>query len=311
MCLRTDDLDGAVRRWSIQFGLTVREQGADRALLACAYEPYSLELVPARSASGDRAGPGADHTGYELARGITLDDAAARLDWLGISYQRSDDAVHLRDPDGHGIELVPYAPDLDPRPPIARSTTTLAAFHPRKLGHVNSLTGRLAAISEFYCEALGMRVTDRLGDEGIWLHLGADHHTVALVGKGYYHFHHLAFELTDWGELRVALDHLAQHGRWLAWGPLRHGLGQNLSAYVRIPEERCQVELYSDMEQLTPDHQPRDWPDDAHSSNTWGILPPRSYFRFDEAAVVAEREGLEALGHPLPPPEERVPTGGD
>jgi hypothetical protein len=141
--------------------------------------------------------------------------------------------------------------------------------------------------------------------------LGADHHTVALVGKGYYHFHHLAFELTDWGELRVALDHLAQHGRWLAWGPLRHGLGQNLSAYVRIPEEECFVELYSDMEQLAPDHQPRDWPDDAHSSNTWGILPPRSYFRFDAAAVEAERQGLEALGHGLPPVEEPVSTGGD
>jgi hypothetical protein len=146
-----------------------------------------------------------------------------------------------------------------------------------------------------------MRVADRLGDEGAWLHINADHHTVALVGKGYAHFHHLAFELTDWGELRVALDHLAQHGRWLAWGPLRHGLGQNLAAYVRIPQEACFVELYSDMEQLEADHRPRTWPDDAHSSNTWGILPPRSYFRFDPAAVEHERQGLEAQGHPLPP----------
>ena len=52
------------------------------------------------------------------------------------------------------------------------------------------------------------------------------------------------------------------------------------------------------MEQIGPDHEPRDWPDDAHSSNTWGILPPRSYFRFDAAAVEHERLGLEALGHP-------------
>ena len=167
---------------------------------------------------------------------------------------------------------------------------------------MNSLTGDLAGVTEFYCDALGMRVTDRLGDEGRWLHLGADHHTVALVGKGYYHFHHLAFELTDWGELRVALDHLAQHGRWLAWGPLRHALGQNLAAYVRIPEEECMVELYSDMEQLAADHEPRDWPDDAHSSNTWGILPPRSYFRFDAEAVdwpsarASRRSGTSAAG---------------
>jgi catechol-2,3-dioxygenase len=294
VCLRTPDVDEAAQRWAVQFGLTERPRRDGRAYLACHYEPYSLEL-----AASDQAG--ADHTGYELARGIALEDAAAHLDGLGVPHRLEDGAVHLRDPDGHGVELLPYRPADDPRPPIARATTTLGGFHPRKLGHVNSLTGDVDGMAAFYCDVLGMRVADRLGDEGAWLHINADHHTVALVGKGYAHFHHLAFELTDWGELRVALDHLAQHGRWLAWGPLRHGLGQNLAAYVRIPQEECFVELYSDMEQLEADHEPRTWPDDAHSSNTWGILPPRSYFRFDPAAVEHERQGLEAQGHPLPP----------
>jgi catechol 2,3-dioxygenase-like lactoylglutathione lyase family enzyme len=293
VCLAVSDLREATDRWSVQFGLTLREVRDGQAYLACDYEPYSLELV-----QGDE--PGYDHTGYELARGIRLDDARAHLGRLGVASERRDGAVHLRDPDGHGVELVPYALSPDPRPPIARSTTTLPGFHPRKLGHVNFLTGQLADMTAFCCDVLGMRVTDRLGHEGTWLHVNADHHTMALVGKGYAHIHHLALELVDWGELRVALDHLAQHGRWLAWGPVRHGLGRNLSAYVRIPEEHCFVELFSDMEQLEPDHEPRDWPDNAHSSNTWGILPPRSYFRFDEAAVRAEREGLEALGQPLP-----------
>ena len=304
VCLRTSDLPAAAQRWSIQFGLTVRELTSERARLACAYEPYSLELVPADA-------PGADHTGYELARGVTLQDAARRFHGLGVDYELVAGVLRLRDPDGHGIELLPYHPDPDPRPAIARSTTTLGGFHPRKIGHVNSLTGQLSALVAFYCDVLGLRVTDRLGDEGTWLHLGADHHTVALVGKGHYHFHHLAFELTDWGELRVALDHLAQHGRWLAWGPVRHALGQNLAAYVRIPEEECMVELYSDMEQLSADHEPREWPDNAHSSNTWGILPPRSYFRFDPGAVEWERQGLEALGHGVPPAEDPALTGGN
>jgi catechol 2,3-dioxygenase-like lactoylglutathione lyase family enzyme len=294
VCLRVDDLEAAAARWLIQFGLSRRPDRDGRAYLACDYEPYSLELVPGNN-------PGHDHTGYELARGITLEDAAAHLRGLGIEHRREDRTLHLHDPDGEGIELVAHEFTEDPRPPVARFTTSLPGFHPRKLGHVNSLTGNLAALIGFYCDALGMRVTDRLGDEGAWLHVNADHHTLALVGKGYPHFHHFAFELIDWGELRVALDHLAQHGRWLAWGPVRHGLGRNLAAYVRIPEEDCFVEVFSDMEQLEPDHEPRDWPDDAHSSNTWGILPPRSYFRFDAAAVEAERQGLEALGHPLPP----------
>lgn len=308
VCLRTADLDAATRRWSIQFGLTERDRRDGRALLACDYEPYSLELVQAGrrpdGAQGPATAPGHDHTGFELARGVSLDDAAAHLAGLGVEHSwggdATGDAINLRDPDGAGIELRPYERGDDRRPPIARASTTLPGFHPRKLGHVNSLTADLAGMTRFYCDVLGMRVTDRLGDEGTWLHVNADHHTLALVGKGYAHLHHLAFELVDWGELRVALDHLAQHGRWLAWGPVRHALGRNLAAYVRIPEEQCLVELFSDMEQLEPDHQPRDWPDNAHSSNTWGILPPRSYFRFDAAAVQAERDGSEALGHPLP-----------
>jgi len=284
VCLRTADVEEAARRWAIQFGLTERPREGGRARLACHYEPYSLELV-----GSDR--PGADHTGYELARGIAVGDAAAHLDALGVEHRIEDGAVHLTDPDGQGVELLPYRPADDPRPPIARSTTTLGGFHPRKLGHVNSLTADVPGMVDFYCDVLGMKVADRLGDEGAWLYVNTDHHTTALVGKGYAHFHHLAFELTDWGELRVALDHLAQHGRWLGWGPVRHGLAQNLAAYVRIPQEECFVELYCDMEQLEPDHQPRTWPDDAHSSNTWGILPPRTYFRFDPAAVVIDRIG--------------------
>jgi catechol-2,3-dioxygenase len=292
VCLRVADLDEAAARWRIQFGFSEAGRADGRAYLRCGYEPYSLELVE----GGD---PGHDHTGFELRRGLDLADAARHLDAHGVSYERRDEALRLQDPDGQGVEILPHRPADDPRPPIARQTAVLPGFHPRKLGHVNSLTGQIEAMTAFYVDVLGMRVTDRLGDEGAWFHVNSDHHVVALVGKGYPHFHHFALEMVDWGELRVAFDHLAQHGRWLAWGPVRHALGQNLCGYVRIPEERCLVELYCDMEQLEDDHEPRDWPDNPHSSNTWGILPPRSYFRFDEAAIAAERTGAEALGVPL------------
>jgi catechol 2,3-dioxygenase-like lactoylglutathione lyase family enzyme len=168
--------------------------------------------------------------------------------------------------------------------------------HPRKLGHVNFLTGHLEAQLRFYTETLGMQITDWLGEDGVWLHTGTDHHVMALINKGAPHFHHLAFDVVDIGQMRMALDHLGRHGRWLGWGPVRHGVGGNIASYVRIVEEECFVELYCDMEQLQADHQPRRWPDNRFSSNTWGPLPPRSYFRFDEAAIESERESLEMQG---------------
>lgn len=290
--LRVASLEEAVPRWCIQFGLTERRREGGRAFLGCAYEPYSVELV-------EGGVPGFDHHAWELARGLSLEEAAAHLERMDVEFEADAERLRLRDPEGNGVELVPYRPTDGLWPDVARSTTELPGFRPRKLGHTNFLSAELEAQTAFYTEVLGMRVTDRLGSEGVWLHVNADHHALAFVGKGYAHLHHLALELVDWGELRVAFDHLAQHGRWLSWGPLRHGLGRNLSGYVRVPEEDCFVEFFCDVEQLEPDHEPREWPDDTHSSNVWGILPPRSYFRFDDEAIESERLGLEARGIPL------------
>ena len=297
VCLRVADLDEAARRWCIQFGFSERGElrTADRAYLACGYEPYSLELWTSRGE------PGHEHSAFELREGCTPDDAAAHLDAFGVAYRRDeDDHLHLVDPEGYGVELVPFTP-RDPYPDVGQSTSTLPGFRARKLGHVNVLTGQLEAMRDFYRDVLGMGVTDYLGSEGVWLHINADHHVMALVGKTPAHFHHFALDLVDWGTLRVAFDHLGQHGRWLGWGPVRHALGQNLCGYVRIPEEHLFVELYCDMEVLDLPHTAREWRDDPRGSNLWGILPPRSYFRFDEAAVESERHQLEALGTPLPP----------
>jgi catechol 2,3-dioxygenase-like lactoylglutathione lyase family enzyme len=284
-----------VPAWGVQFGLTLTERTADRAYLRCGYEPYCLELVAGQ--------PGHDHTGFELRRSVSLDHAGAHLTGAGVAFERDHERVWLDDAEGNRIELMPFRETDDRRPDIARSTTVLPGFRPRKLGHVNFLTGDLAAQSRFYTEVLGMGLSDRLGTDGAWFHVNSEHHAVAFVNKGYRHLHHLAFDMVDWSGLRVAFDHLGQHGRWLGWGPVRHGIAQNICGYVRITEEPMFVELYCDMEQLEPEHEPRDWPDDRHSSNTWGPLPPRSYFRFDQEAVRYERDSLEMLGEKLPPLE--------
>ena len=276
VALRVVDVDEATERWCRQFGLSSWERRAGRAFLRCAFEEYSLELIE----SDDP--PGFDHAGWQLAKGVSAAD-------LGLE-------PFLRDPDGYGVELVPWKELSSAFPDVARLETGLPALHPRRLGHVNVVTSDAARLSRFYVETLGFRVTDRLGDEGIWLHLNADHHVHAMLQKDEAHFHHFALELRDFGEMRTMLDHLAKHGRWVVWGPGRHGVGGSLFAYVRIPEEELIVELYADMEQLGPDHEPRDWEDTPHSSNVWGTLPPRTYFRFDAEAIEIERGQLAALG---------------
>ncbi|HEY8582703.1 MAG TPA: VOC family protein [Capillimicrobium sp.] len=296
VALRVADLDEAAIRWALQFGLTERARSADRVALSCDDEPCALELVPA----GPGEEPGLDHVAYELARDCSPQAAREHLAGLGIDVtEDAEGALRLEDPDGNGLQLLPYREPASRLVAHARPAGALPVGHPRKLGHVNFLTGALDEQLRFYTEALGMQVTDWLGDGGVWLHISSEHHVMALIDRGEAHFHHLALDVVDIGQMRVALDHLGRHGRWLGWGPTRHGVGGNIASYVRIVEEACFVELYCDMEQLADDHEPRRWPDDRYSSNTWGPLPPRSYFRFDEAAIASERESLEMQGVPL------------
>jgi catechol 2,3-dioxygenase-like lactoylglutathione lyase family enzyme len=294
VALATDDVHAAAGRWANQFGLLLRSLDSERALLSCETEPYCLELR-----QGDA--PGHLHTGFELARDCTVDQAAAHLDACGVAFDVRDGALFVTDPDGRGVELMPYRA-RDPHVAHAQPSTLVRPGAPRRLGHVNCLTAHLDEASAFYVDVLGMRLTDRLGDQGRWFHVNSDHHVMALVDVDGPHFHHLAFDVVDIGQMRDMLDRLARHGRWLAWGPTRHGVGGNIASYVRIVEEECLCELYCDMEQLQPDHEPRTYPDNRFSSNTWGPLPPRSYFRFDAAAIESERESLEMLGVPLESP---------
>jgi catechol 2,3-dioxygenase-like lactoylglutathione lyase family enzyme len=271
-----------------------------RAYLACNDEPYCVELL-----EGDE--PGHDHVAFELHRSCSPDDAQAHLDALGVAHEDRDHSLWVTDPDGRSIQLVPHrAPssEADRWPQHARASSTVHVGGPRRLGHVNCLTGALAANVRFYTDVLGMAISDWLGEAGVWFHIDSEHHVMALVDTGYAHFHHLAFDVVDIGKMRDLLDHLARHGRWVAWGPTRHGIAGNIATYVRIVEEPCFVELYCDMERLADDHEPRVYPDDRYSSNTWGPLPPRSYFRFDPVAIDFERESWETRGRLLPPLEE-------
>ena len=182
----------------------------------------------------------------ELREGCSLEDAAAHLDAKSVRYEEREGSVFPTDPDGRGIQLMPYRPpasEVERRPQHARPSATVHPGGPRRLGHVNCLTRSIREATDFYTDVLGMRISDWLEDGGVWLHVNSDHHVMALVDKGYSHFHHFAFDTVDIGKMRDLLDHLARHGRWLGWGPARHGIAGNIASYVRIVEEECFVEL--------------------------------------------------------------------
>src|SRR5579871_6773968 len=164
VCLRVADPVAAARRYAPQFGLTIRELGEQRSLLACDYEPYSLELVAA-----DGAEVGFAHCAWQLRRSVSLDDARSHLRALGVDFDDHGDRLELRDGEGFELHLLAFADEQDRRPAIARRTHSLDGLRPRKLGHINRLSADLEGSARFYEEVLGMEVSDYLGDAGIWL----------------------------------------------------------------------------------------------------------------------------------------------
>ena len=175
-------------------------------------------------------------------------------------------------------------------------SATVHVGGPRRLGHVNCLTGDIDANAAFYTDVLGMRLSDWLGTAGVWFHIDSEHHVMALVDLGYAHFHHLAFDVVDIGKMRDLLDHLARHGRWVSWGPTRHGIARE-HRHLR-PHRRGAVPRRALLRHGAARRRPRaaHLPDDRYSSNTWGPLPPRSYFRFDPVAIECESESWETRG---------------
>ena len=288
-CVLVADVAEAFHRYEMLLGLH-GELFGDYAIMRCMHEDYCLVL---RDADGQK--PFLDYVAYELESGLSLDAAEAELVRRGATPERvavpvRGEGLRLTDPDGNRVVLVAREKPTDVRPPIMIPTHTLRGYHPRRLGHMNYLTGDVKRIHQWYSEVLGFRTTDWIGDVAVWMHIDSRHHVIAFLEKGTPHVHHIAYDLVDWSEIRNALDHIAKHGRFITWGPLRHGMAQNLAVYWRMWEEEHFIELCTDMQVLEADHQPVVHPDNPYSSNTWGILPPRSYFRFDPESVAQERE---------------------
>ena len=137
MALAVRDLDEAAARWCIQLGLVERARDDGRAYLACNDEPYSLELV-----EGDE--PGFDHVAFVLHHDRTLVEARADLVAADVAVEEREGSLWTRDPDGRAIQLMPYGSppsETERWPQHASPSTTVHLGGPRRLGHVNCLTG--------------------------------------------------------------------------------------------------------------------------------------------------------------------------
>ena len=121
--------------------------------------------------------------------------AQERIPLTGLSDHFVSEAIYLRDPDGHGIEIYRDRPrerwehvgntirmgveplDVEDLLSASGGGTALVPAGTR-MGHVHLHVADLAAAAAFYRDALGFDEMARLGDQALFLSAGGYHHHI-------------------------------------------------------------------------------------------------------------------------------------
>ena len=155
------------------------------------------------------------------------------------------------------------------RPQSAASTDEDTPVKVRKLGHVVFTVSDIERSTKFWTEIMGFQVSDRNEHGMVFLHHGADHHTVALAPAktkdelpkdGRPGFHHCALEVGSVSELFEIRDFLRAKGVPIVYEG-RRGAGCNPGVEFRDPDG-FNIELYTSMDQIG-------WDDKSRPADQW------------------------------------------
>ncbi|MYB28529.1 MAG: oxidoreductase [Acidimicrobiaceae bacterium] len=182
------------------------------------------------------------------------------------------------DPEGH---LLSIAADTPLRTPPGQQT---GQGVPLDLSHVVFDSSDIAALSGWYCTALGFRITDWLEDKLVFMTTSRYHHQIALAAAPNAGLNHVAYECADVDDFMRATGRAMRLGHRLLWGPGRHGPGDNTFAYFRSPAGFI-CEFTTGLE-LTdgPDWVVRTWESVPEQSDLWGTSNPRPNDAFGATA---------------------------
>lgn len=136
------------------------------------------------------------------------------------------------------------------------------SLRPRRLGHMVLMVRDIHRSAKFYTEVMGLKVSDWIGDQMVFLRAGTDHHDLALAQlpkdspdfddlprysrPGLEHFSYLVDSIE---EMERSVKVLQAHGVEIVRGIGRHGPGDNFFLVFKDPDGN-NVEVYCAMEQI-------------------------------------------------------------
>ena len=148
---------------------------------------------------------------------------------------------------------------------------------PRSICHIVNNTPDLQRITKFYAGVLGFRVSDWSGQQMAFLRTDSKHHNISFNVAPHASVNHVAYLVSGIDEVMRGISNLRKHGIEPAWGPGRHGPGNNIFCYFRDPFGYV-AEYTSDIDYIADEskHEPKVWPRSPESMDRWGVAAPPS-----------------------------------
>jgi catechol 2,3-dioxygenase-like lactoylglutathione lyase family enzyme len=145
-------------------------------------------------------------------------------------------------------------------------TSAQSPMNVRKIGHVVFRVRDVDRSVRFYTEVLNFRVTEPGRNGMVFLNIGSDHHTIALMpageggaarqpDEGHLGVDHFAMEVESIDTLIAMREFLKQRGVTII-GEGRRPQGAHVGVEFLDPDG-YHIELYCEMDQVGPDNRPR------------------------------------------------------
>lgn len=222
------------------------------------------------------------HYGFEVRDEGGLEGIRARLTEAGIRFDPIDPSV-VDDPIGAVDGLAVTDPDgttVHFHSEVRRHGENAADTRrrPIKFQHTTIGTTDVTPVVRFFTDVIGFRISDQLQDGNFaWLRSDRDHHTLAVVRTGKAgDIDHYSYDLAEWEDFKAWCDRLTDLDVPVAWGPGRHGPGNNLFVFFDDPAGN-HIELSAEMEKFHDDrveYVTRRWTPAPTTVNLWGGQTP-------------------------------------
>jgi len=267
--LRVMDLPAAVHHYTEYYGLIQTGSDDTRAYLK-GWDEFDHHSLVLREADE----PGMDHVAFKVRREADLDRMEGELRERLIAVtqipageqQGMGRRIAFTVPTGHRIELYAASELVGNGLPTRNPDVWpdgLKGMKARNLEHVLLYGPNVEATTDILSNVLGLAVAEEVVTEdgariGSFMTCASRSHDIAFIEAPETRFHHIAYFLESWDDIRNAADIIAKNKIALDIGPTRHGISRGTTIYFFDPSGN-RNEVFSGGYQHYPDRPTMTW----------------------------------------------------